>query len=136
MDNNLNKIAASIKALSTTKKDYIVELIEKLFESRDIIHLTHLKTNSYAVHVALNDYYEGILDFADNLTESTQGCTGKLLDITIPQSTSKDPITHLTELKEYVLKTRNLLDYEFQKNITDEITALISKTLYKLKFLK
>ncbi|MEN9389320.1 MAG: hypothetical protein RLY61_404, partial [Candidatus Parcubacteria bacterium] len=30
-----------------------------LFQSRDIMHLTHLDTRSFAEHKALNAYYDG-----------------------------------------------------------------------------
>ena len=40
------------------------------------------------------------------------------------------------KLKESLLSYREQMEYEFQKNIIDEITALTAKTIYKLKFLK
>jgi hypothetical protein len=134
-----DKYADLKKKLSNTsmgKPNTIVEICSKLFQSRDIIHLAHLKTTSYAQHIALNEYYDGILEFADNLVETAQGCEQKLLDISIPASKAEEPLSYLLKLKEYICSSRDKLEYEFQKNIIDEVTALIASTCYKLKFLK
>jgi hypothetical protein len=124
------------EALVSKNKDTIVEIVEKLFHARDTAHLAHLKTTSYAQHVALNEFYDAILDYADELAETAQGCEGKLLDFRITSAVSTEMISYLKSLKEYILLSRNKVEYEFQKNILDEVTALISKTLYKLTFLK
>ena len=50
--------------------------------------------------------------------------------------TAAKKVAGLLKLKEEVISMRDKMEYEFQKNITDEITALIAKTCYKLKFLK
>jgi hypothetical protein len=134
-----DKYADLKKKLSNTsmgKPNIIVEICSKLFQSRDIIHLAHLKATSYAQHIALNEYYDGILDFVDNLVETAQGCEQKLLDISIPASKAEEPLSYLLKLKEYICSSRDKLEYEFQKNIIDEVTALIASTCYKLKFLK
>lgn len=114
----------------------VVELAQKLFHSRDVIHLAHLKTTSYAAHKALGDFYDGILDFADELIETAQGCEQMLMSVEIPAAKYEEPLPYLLKLKEEVIGMRDKLEYEFQKNISDEITALIAKTCYKLKFLK
>ena len=114
----------------------VVELAQKLFHSRDVIHLAHLKTTSYAAHNALGDFYDGILGFADELIETAQGCEQKLMNVEIPSAKYEEPLPYLLKLKEEVISMRDKMEYEFQKNITDEITALIAKTCYKLKFLK
>ena len=46
------------------------EFLGKLLHSRNVAHLVHLNTNSYAKHKALNKYYESILDLFDDLAES------------------------------------------------------------------
>ena len=100
MDKNMQKVASLIKASSLSKKDPLIDLVEKLFQSRDIMHLAHLKSNSYAAHVALGDYYDSVLGFADDLVETYQGCEGKLADINILACCYKEPLTHLKEMKE------------------------------------
>jgi hypothetical protein len=129
-------LSAAIKKEVSKTQNPIVDLVQKLFHSRDVMHLAHLKTTSYAAHVAIGDYYDAILGFADDLLETAQGCEGKLFSLTIPTATVQDPLTHLKEMKECVLGCREKLEYDFQKNMVDEITALIAKTMYKLQFLK
>ena len=40
-----------------------------LFHCRDVLHIVHLKSKSYAEHVAVESAYEGLLDMADEITE-------------------------------------------------------------------
>lgn len=106
----------------------------QFFNSRDIIHLAHLQTTSYAEHKALNSYYDGLLDLLDDMIESYFGCLGKRLNIKIPSAEYINPETHLKQFKEYVKKHRGVLgmDRTDVQNILDEIIALINKTLYLL----
>ena len=46
------------------------EIVQVLFESRDLTHYWHLQTTSYALHKALNAYYDGILDLTDAFLEA------------------------------------------------------------------
>lgn len=55
------------KEIFTTIKPEIV--LGQLFQSRDIMHLTHLATTSYAEHKALNKAYDGLLSLLDDLIE-------------------------------------------------------------------
>ena len=48
-------------------------LIATLFLARELAHREHLRTRSYAAHIALSDFYEGIIDRADAIAEAYQG---------------------------------------------------------------
>ena len=106
----------------------------QLFQSRDIMHLTHLATVGLGEHKALNFYYDGILDLTDKLIETYFGTIGKRLNIKIPASEYMNSRTHLTYMKDYVFKHRGVLGMENThiQNIIDEIVALITQTLYLL----
>lgn len=106
----------------------------QFFNSRDIMHLAHLQTSSYAEHKALNAYYDSLLGLIDDMTEAYFGCIGKKLSIKIPSAEYINPETHLKQFKDYVKKHRNVLGLERTdvQNILDEIIALINKTLYLL----
>jgi hypothetical protein len=54
------------------------KLISVLFGARDHAHQLHLATKSYAEHVALNELYDLLLTFADELAEMYQGKFGLL----------------------------------------------------------
>ena len=88
------------KKLFTTIKPEIC--LAQLFQSRDIMHLAHLQTTSYATHKALQEYYEGILDLTDNLLETYMGTLGKRVNIKIPASEYINPESHLKYLKDYI----------------------------------
>lgn len=103
----------------------------KLFESRDIAHLVHLSTTSYATHMALKDYYDNILDSIDGLIEQYQGIHG-IVPITIPESVSEDPIKYFRELYSYINRDRKIFPEGNLQNIIDEILSLIASLLYKL----
>lgn len=120
------------KELFTTIKPEIV--LGQLFQSRDIMHLTHLGTTSYSEHKALNNAYEGLLDLIDDLIESYYGTTGKRLNIKIPASEYVNAKAHITYIKDYIMKHRTVFGKEntHLQNIIDEIIALYSKTLYLL----
>jgi hypothetical protein len=120
------------KELFTTIKPELV--LGQLFQSRDIMHLTHLGTTSYAEHQALKLAYEGLLDLLDDLIESYFGTTGKRLNIKIPASEYVNAKAHITYIKDYVMKHRGVFgkDNTHLQNIIDEIIALYSKTLYLL----
>lgn len=120
------------KELFTTIKPEI--FLGQLFQSRDIIHLTHLATVQFSEHKALNFYYDGILDLTDKLIETYFGTIGKRLNLKIPASEYMNSKTHLTYMKDYVFKHRGVLGTENThiQNIIDEILGLITQTLYLL----
>lgn len=120
------------KEIFTTIKPEI--FIGQLFQSRDMMHLTHLQTVNFAEHKALNSYYDGILDLTDSLIETYFGTVGKRINIKIPASEYMNARTHLTYMKDYIFKHRGVLGMENThiQNIIDEIIGLITQTLYLL----
>jgi len=104
-----------------------------MFMSRTYAHMAHLKTTSYAAHKALDDFYNEIIDLADDFIEAGQGMYG-ILDIPFVNVSGnvKDPIGalqgHLAQLE----STLSDLDEEYMKNIFQEIQKLYRSTLYKL----
>lgn len=117
----------------------IGEFFGKLFNSRDVAHLTHLKINggsAYSAHRALYDYYDEVVGLIDGLVESYQGKYG-LVDITVDRSTNTEPLTYLEDLARYIEVNRGkLIKDSFIENQVDTILELIYSTIYKLKFLK
>lgn len=106
------------------------KLIGTLFYSRDVMHIAHLQTTSFAEHKALNGYYDGILDLTDNFSEVYFG-RFKRVEIVIPEAKNMDAISHLKEMQSTIDTERNNYPSELQ-NILDEMLGLINKTLYLL----
>jgi hypothetical protein len=122
-----------------------VSLFSKLFESREMAHIYHLQVNgeqgSHAAHTALNEYYEGVLEFIDDLIETYQGQYGIVdgYDVIDTNTTrTKEKVEYFESLVEFVKHGRKAISAEdtHLQNIVDEVVALIYRTLYKLKFTK
>lgn len=117
------------------------KLIGTLFLSRDVAHREHLKTNRYAVHMALGSFYEDIICVADKLTESYQGRNGIIEDI--PILTNDRPNSDIIKILEYHLAQFEKARYTALgkddaplQSIADEVVAVYLSTLYKLRQLR
>lgn len=107
-------------------------VLGQLFKSRNVMHIVHLKTQSFAVHKASQEYYDTLLTLTDDLAETHFGVTGKKeLDL-IPAAQYMDPEMHLNDIYYYLSSNRHLFTSDEEANIIDEILALISKTKYLL----
>ena len=112
-------------------------IVAILFVSRDQAHREHLKTRSYAQHVALRDFYTQVVDLADSFAETAQGLYGVL---NIPyENNHTGPIDKVLDAHigniESLRKTFTRPEESCLLNIIDEISALYAKTLYKLQVL-
>jgi hypothetical protein len=111
-----------------------------LMNSRTHAHIYHLETNSYAKHVALQEYYEEIVPLIDGIAETYQGLHGIISDIhckeITPTRNNREMVTYFTTLQEYCTAVReslpqdNALIHQY-----DAVDTLIATTIYKLKFL-
>ena len=118
----------------------IGRLIAILFLSRELAHRDHLKTKSYAQHIALNEFYDAIVDLADKLTEAYQGRHGIISIPLLKDENHKDePADMLQSHMDMVEKIRytaiDKTDTPLQ-NIVDEVVGQYLSTLYKLRNLK
>lgn len=124
-----------------TKKDNdFVEMVSLLLHSRTQVHTLHLQTKSYAEHMALNGYYNGIGELLDGLIESYQGRFDiiegyKSYDIQNYKS-SDATIKYFKGLCDKIDKLRGGCKESFIQNQIDTICELLCSTLYKLRFLK
>lgn len=117
----------------------IGRLILTLFHARTAAHVLHLTTKSYAVHVALNEFYEKLIPLTDSLAEAYTGAYGL---IEFPETPYRTPASAedlmedvMAALNKYAAKCWSPQD-TYLENIADEIRALTSGTLYKLSYLK
>jgi len=110
-----------------------------LMSSRTQAHIFHLQTQSYAAHKALNEYYDGIVDLIDSYAEMAQGRYGIIKGYQMSTQMLEDDSTikYFMGLQKFVDTVRTSLPQDGELNNTvDEISGLISETIYKLKFLK
>lgn len=117
--------------------DRIDRIIGLLFMSRTMAHKAHLCTKSYAHHMALNGFYDDVVELTDSLAEAAQGKYG-IIDIV--EADEKGDICSPAEMLSTHLKMYQQLaksiDDRYLQNISDEIEALYYSTLYKLNNLK
>lgn len=115
-------------------------LCSNLFKVRDITHLAHLSCkgqSAYAKHIALNEYYNSLLDLIDGLVESCQGKYG-IMDLTINETKTNnvDSVTMYTNLAKMLETDRNNIEEGWIQNQIDEVITLTYTLIYKLTNLK
>lgn len=100
----------------------------------------HLKTDKYSNHIALNEFYEDIVELVDTLIEDYMGIYGKLDSYINNFKEDKiSAVEYLELLREFTITGREDLISEDDTELSSDIDAIISlidSTLYKLKELK
>ena len=118
----------------------IEKFIGTLVLARDVAHREHWRTISFSQHVALEAFYNSVLDLTDSLVEKYQGRHGIINAIPIKPSAVVAPILPtlkgmLGEIEDTrydaVPKTDTALH-----NIIDEIVGEFLHVIYKLERLK
>ena len=115
------------------------DFVGTLFLARDVAHSVHLNTRSFSKHMALNSFYDEVIELADKFAEAYQGRHGLIGPISLM---SAKKTTNIVEFLEDSLADVEKMRFEVcektdtaLQNIIDEIVGLYLSTLYKLKFL-
>ena len=100
-------------------------------------HFAHLLTPSYAQHIALNTFYDDIIDVADAFAEGFIGRFGKFDAFPNVKESSTDGLTIVGNLTKWIDANRGVIaeNPEIQNDI-DAILSLCNSTAYKLRELK
>jgi hypothetical protein len=116
----------------------VEKLIDRAFALRGAAHAAHWKATgegSYARHVALGDFYDGLIDALDKYVEAHQGTfglVGKLKDdVEDITAQIRSELVWIAEHRSEIARGVPALE-----NILDELTALHMSTLYKLENLR
>lgn len=115
------------------------QFVGLLFLGRNVAHSVHLNTRSYSKHVALNIFYDRIIDAADDFAEAYQGRHGLIGQISIPAAKkTANIIEFLQDQLDQIEKGRydvcSREDTSLQQLI-DNIVEIYLRTIYKLRFL-
>ena len=114
----------------------IQDFILCMLHSQTNAHILHLQSRSYSEHKALQGYYEGIDGILDDYVEAYQGIYGIVDNYPATYQAPTKPLEYMISLSGYVAAARPSLPQDSELiNILDEMTALIDKTIYKLRFL-
>jgi hypothetical protein len=137
--NILNNRSTSALTPTNTNMDIVpaAVLISMCFEARTHAHRLHLQTNSYAQHMALDSFYNGIIPLVDAYAESYQGRYGILREYPEVQLTSTTPELLIEELRTFIDNIRSNCGSQSElQNDIDSIVSLCNSTLYKILNLK
>lgn len=123
-----------------------VQFFSKIFESREMAHVYHLQLKgdpgSYASHIALGEYYDGVIGILDELIEVYQGQYDIVQGYNVIDTSSTqnlDKLEYFSSIVDYLKNSRYTLlsqDDPHYQAIIDEIINLLYRLIYKLRFLK
>lgn len=115
------------------------EFVGHLFLARDVAHSVHLNTRSYAQHVALQGFYEGLPELIDTFVEAYQGRHELIGPVALQRADkNNDIVEFLQDQVDMIQKARYELCDESEtalQNLIDELLAHYYSALYKLRFL-
>jgi hypothetical protein len=113
------------------------EMVARVFAARNAAHMAHLLTPSYAQHIALGDFYDGIIPLVDSFAENLMGRFGRFDSFPNVKESSIDGLIICGNLTKWVDVNRAAFEglSEIQ-NIVDELLSLTNSTAYKLRELK
>ncbi len=98
----------------------------------------HLDTKSFALHKALEAYYTAIVPLLDKYAETFKGKYGAINRMSPMLKVDRNPknaVLYLTKLLDVINKMKLPRDAPL-RNIQDEITGLISATIYMSRNLR
>lgn len=121
----------------------VASCASELMSARNVFHKLHLKITgpgSYAAHIAIGDFYDGLPGHADTLVEGYQGAAEKILTLkdapTRTLDDVADGVAYLREIYGMITKLQGMLPYSEIVNNLDLVKDSINSTKYKLLFLK
>jgi hypothetical protein len=89
------------------------QLVGLLFLGRNVAHSVHLNTRSFSKHMALNTFYDEVIDRADAFAEAYQGRHGLIGPIAIPAS--KKTAKSSSSCKGNLMKSKKVVTMCVQK---------------------
>lgn len=115
----------------------IKELVSRVFAARDVAHREHLRSRSYAQHVALGDFYTTVIEQIDEIVECYQGKFGLIGDYQIETSPVVNITTWLMAEMDWIEVNRDALANGTTsiQNLIDSLTETYQRTIYKLTYL-
>jgi len=120
--------------MAEEKFSYFVSYLKDSFDQAVV---WHHQTETYAVHKALNKFYDGILGLTDGLVESVSGIYDRPMHYQIDSPTdyksSEQVVKYFKSLYKTIQEERKEIYQEsWVQNQVDEIATLIAETLYLL----
>lgn len=116
----------------------IEELISRVFYARNVAHWNHWRTKSYSEHMALNSFYDDVIDAVDTLVEGYQGLNGLVGSIPSPKTSPREVVDLLKADAEWIEQHHEAIcgGNRAVANLVDGVTAVYLSTIYKLENLR
>ena len=103
----------------------ISDLAARVFTTRDIAHREHWKCKSYAMHVALGEFYEESIKAIDAVVENYQGMFAPIESFDVCTTPIKDIRSYLQDEADWIEANLEELS-KGSASISNQILALIS----------
>jgi DNA-binding ferritin-like protein len=112
----------------------IEEFVSRVFAARDISHRAHWRTGSYSMHMALGDFYDGVIDAVDEIVEVYQGAFGLIGDFDVETTQELSISGYLQEQADWIAANRDGIanGNDAVRNLIDGVGAIYRQTIYKL----
>ena len=118
-ETNTEETTKEVQPEPEESKSTPVKFFSKLFEARQMAHIFHLQVKAEMgsgwEHDALKDFYDGILEFADDLIETYQGQYGIVegYEIIDPSATGQmKSIEYIKQTVDYIRSERKAIKEE------------------------
>ena len=120
--------------MSEQKFSYFVSYLKDSFDQSVV---WHHQTDSYAVHKALNNFYDEIVGLTDGLVESVSGIHGRptkyQIDSPVDYKNAEQVVKYFKKMYDTIQEDRKEIYQEtWIQNQVDEIATLFAETLYLL----
>jgi hypothetical protein len=119
----------------------IEQLISRVFYARNLAHFSHWRAKgegSFAKHMALGEFYDGVIDAIDPLVEAYQGAFDLIGAIPAPKDCPTDCLKCLEADAEWIEKNHEGIckGNRAVANLIDTLTGVYLSAIYKLRNLK
>lgn len=119
----------------------IEELISRVFYARNLAHFEHWRAKgegSFAKHMALGEFYDGVIDAIDPLVEAYQGAFSLIGVIPAPKKTLGDSLKCLEADATWIEENHESIcnGNRAVANLIDTLTGVYLSTIYKLRNLR
>lgn len=119
--------------------DLMDNVIRNLLMAQRCAQVHHWKVKSFAMHLALGELYESLVEITDALVEMYMGANGQ--DGHIEQSdpnhfNETDPLKFIQELHKVLGELKSDVPEGFLTNKFEELQGEVARTKYKLENLK
>ena len=131
------KFVASVKESAAMQAG--VQMVVELLHCRTTAQLEHWLTPSRSDHVALENFYEGIVPLVDSFAEGFQGKYGKISPEQLPKGyefPQGEPLDYFLKVAQNIDEMREMPTFPrdtWLQNVVDEIRLLVSQTIYQLR---